>query len=80
MRRGFPTLIWPTERSILGNDRRPSIATFFVGVQANSMKDAGILDGDTLVVDRFFTTETHPKQIDDAVVQLRITLEKLSKA
>ena len=38
---------------------RPA-ATYFVRAAGESMKDAGILDGDLLVVDRFVTVEFFP--------------------
>jgi DNA polymerase V len=56
--------------------RRPA-ATFFVRAKGESMKDAGIFDGDLLVVDR----SLHP-QADDiviAVIHGELTVKRVKK-
>jgi len=53
------------------------IATFFVRVSGDSMKDAGISDGDILVVDRSLNAENN--QIIVAVVNGEFTVKRLKK-
>ena len=53
------------------------IATFFVKVTGDSMKNAGILSGDTLVVDR--SREPTDKCIVVAVVNGELTVKRLVK-
>lgn len=50
-------------------------ATFFVRVQGNSMKDAGIVDGDTLIVDRSVTPKD--RQIVIAMLDGEFTVKRL---
>jgi DNA polymerase V len=50
-------------------------ATFFVRVQGNSMKDAGIVDGDTLIVDR--SVAPKDRQIVIAMLDGEFTVKRL---
>jgi DNA polymerase V len=52
-------------------------ATFFVRVQGESMKDAGILDDDLLVVDRSLTPKNG--QVVVAVINGEFTVKKIKK-
>ena len=52
-------------------------ATFFVRVQGNSMKDAGIVDGDTLIVDR--SVAPKDRQIVIAMLDGEFTVKRLRK-
>lgn len=52
-------------------------ATFFVRVQGESMKDAGILDDDLLVVDRSLTAKNG--QVVVAVINGEFTVKKIKK-
>lgn len=56
--------------------RRPS-ATFFVRADGESMKDAGIFNGDLLVVDRGITPQTNDIVI--AVLHGELTVKRLIK-
>jgi DNA polymerase V len=67
------------ERSLDLNEHLVSnpAATFFVRVQGNSMKDAGIVDGDTLIVDRSVTPKD--RQIVIAMLDGEFTVKRLRK-
>ena len=67
------------ERSLDLNEHLVSnpAATFFVRVQGNSMKDAGIMDGDTLIVDRSVTPKD--RQIVIAMLDGEFTVKRLRK-
>jgi len=52
-------------------------ATFFVRVRGSSMKDAGIVDGDTLIVDRSVTPRD--RQIVIAMLDGDFTVKRLRK-
>ncbi len=56
--------------------RRPA-ATFFVRASGESMRDAGIFDGDLLIVDRSVTPQ--PDDIVIAVLQACLTVKRLKK-
>jgi DNA polymerase V len=56
--------------------RRPA-ATFFVRAAGESMRDAGIFDGDLLVIDRGISPK--PEDIVIAVVHGELTVKRLQK-
>lgn len=55
--------------------RNPS-STFFLKVSGNSMTEAGIQDGDLLVIDR--SLDPRPKQIVIAIIDGEFTVKKLT--
>lgn len=57
--------------------RRPA-ATFFVRASGESMRDAGIFDGDLLIIDRGVTPQ--PDDIVIAALQGDLTVKRLKKA
>ena len=57
--------------------RRPA-ATFFIRAQGESMRDAGIFDGDLLVVDRAIAPQ--PDDIVIAVLHGELTVKRLKKS
>lgn len=57
--------------------RRPA-ATFFVRASGESMRDAGIFDGDLLIIDRGVTPQ--PDDIVIAILQGDLTVKRLKKA
>lgn len=78
---GFPS---PAEDHVEGKldlnqhlIRRPA-ATFFVRASGESMRDAGIFDGDLLVIDRSLTPQVGDVVI--AVVQGDLTVKRLARA
>lgn len=56
--------------------RRPA-ATFFVRASGESMRDAGIFDGDLLIIDRGVTPQ--PDDIVIAILQGDLTVKRLKK-
>ena len=56
--------------------RRPA-ATFFVSASGESMRDAGIFDGDLLIIDRGVTPQ--PEDIVIAILQGDLTVKRLKK-
>lgn len=56
--------------------RRPA-ATFFVRASGESMRDAGIFDGDLLIIDRGVTPQ--PEDIVIAILQGDLTVKRLKK-
>ena len=78
---GFPS---PAEDHVEGKldlnqhlIRRPA-ATFFVRASGESMRDAGIFDGDLLVIDRSLTPQVGDVVI--AVVRGDLTVKRLARA
>ena len=57
--------------------RRPA-ATFFIRAQGESMRDAGVFDGDLLVVDRAITPQ--PNDIVIAILHGEMTVKRLRNA
>ena len=56
--------------------RRPA-ATFFVRASGQSMRDAGIFDGDLLIIDRGVTPQ--PDDIVIAILEGDLTVKRLKK-
>ncbi|MEM6337284.1 MAG: translesion error-prone DNA polymerase V autoproteolytic subunit [Bacteroidota bacterium] len=78
VRAGFPSPAEPYQHDFLDlNDLivRDQSATFYVRVEGDSMEEAGIFDGDYLVVDR--SIEPKAEHIVVAAVDGQLTVKKL---